>query len=229
MSFAEWPELATVSKEQRFELVVKDAKGRNPSLSDDELQKSVFSKNPQLNFVSISGCGLSHLSPSITSCSQLTKLVIIRNELVSVPDEIGRGMNRYNRKGFQLTNAGLFDFSALQALLVLDISHNELTSVPATLTGGQLVRLHTLNLAHNKITEVTPKLNVIEHMKTLNLSENEITSLPWAIGQMEKIRILDLSQNPFKDGRFRKLANDKRAKVSAVVAYIAKHAPRVTE
>ncbi|EYC22554.1 hypothetical protein Y032_0017g3419 [Ancylostoma ceylanicum] len=254
MSFAEWPELATVSKEQRFELVVKDAKGRNPSLSDDELQKVVFSKNPQLNFVSISGCGLSHLSSSITACSQLTKLVIIRNELVRVPDEIGTlskltfvdfsnnnlgslptsfstltKLETLVVTGNKLTNAGLFDFSALQALLVLDLSHNELTSVPATLTGGQLVRLHTLNLAHNKITEVTPKLNVIEHMKTLNLSENEITSLPWAIGQMEKIRILDLSQNPFKDGRFRKLANDKRAKVSAVVAYIAKHAPKVTE
>ncbi|PIO75495.1 hypothetical protein TELCIR_02454 [Teladorsagia circumcincta] len=50
-------------------------------------------------------------------------------------------------------------------------------------------------------------------MKTLNLSENEITSLPWAIGQMEKIKVLDLSLNPFKDGRFKKLANDKRAKM----------------
>lgn len=72
---------------------------------------------------------------------------------------------------------------------------------------------------------------------------------------MEKIRFLDLSQNPFKDGRFKKLSNDKRAKVrstllcsekewwrqrscfssihrfqvSAVVAYIAKNAPKTSK
>lgn len=51
MSFAEWPELATVTQEQRFELVVKDAKGRNPSLSDDELQKLVFAKVKSLFFI----------------------------------------------------------------------------------------------------------------------------------------------------------------------------------
>ncbi|ETN78406.1 hypothetical protein NECAME_18216, partial [Necator americanus] len=76
---------------------------------------------------------------------------------------------------------------------------------------------------------VIPSLNILEHLKSLNLSENEIRDLPWAIGQLEKIKTLDLSQNPFKDGRFKKLANDKRAKVSAVVTYIAKHAPKVSE
>ncbi|CAJ0596853.1 unnamed protein product [Cylicocyclus nassatus] len=252
MSFTEWPELATVTNEQRFELVIKDAKGRSPPLSDEELQKAMFKKNAHLNFISISGSGLSHLSTSIVSCEQLTTLVIIRNELTSVPEEIGTltkltfvdlstnhlkslpasfskltKLETFVASGNQLTNEGLFDFSAMLSLLVVDLSHNELTSVPKSLTCGKLVRLHTLNFSHNKIKEVTQDLSVIEHMKTLNLSNNEITALPWAIGQMEKIRILDLSQNPFKDGRFKKLANDKRAKVSAVVTYIAKHAPKV--
>ncbi|KAK6060875.1 leucine Rich repeat-containing domain protein, partial [Cooperia oncophora] len=256
VTLAEWPELAVVTKEQRFELVLKslDSQERTPNLSDDELQKMVFEKNRQLNFISIAGCGMSYLSPSIVSCSQLTKLVIIRNELVSVPEDLGTlsklvfidlSTNKLERlpasfskltkletlvaSGNQITDDGLFDFSAIESLHVLDLSHNKLTYVPPTLTSGKLVHLHTLNLAHNKITEVTPELNVIEHMKTLNLSENEITSLPWAIGQMEKIKVLDLSLNPFKDGRFKKLANDKRAKVSAVISYIAKNAPKVSK
>ncbi|KAE9419810.1 hypothetical protein Angca_004202, partial [Angiostrongylus cantonensis] len=66
-------------------------------------------------------------------------------------------------------------------------------------------------------------LSLNHHLKTLDLSANAITALPWAVGQLEKIRILDLSQNPFKDGRFKKLTNDKRAKVSAVIAYISKN------
>ncbi|KAK5979810.1 Leucine Rich repeat-containing domain protein [Trichostrongylus colubriformis] len=252
-TLAEWPELVVVTKEQRFELVLKslDSQARTPTLSDDGLQKMVFEKNHQLNFISIAGCGMSYLSPSIVSCLQLTKLVIIRNELASVPEEIGTlsklvfidlSNNKLERlpgsfskltkletlvvSGNQLTNDGLFDFSAIESLHVLDLSYNNLTAVPPTLMCGKLVHLHTLNLAHNKITDVAQELNIIEHMKTLNLSENEITSLPWAIGQMEKIKVLDLSQNPFKDGRFKKLANDKRAKVSAVIAYIAKNAPK---
>ncbi|VDM83423.1 unnamed protein product [Strongylus vulgaris] len=182
MSFIEWPELATVTKEQRFELVVKDAKGRNPPLSDEELQKTVFEKNPHLNFISISGSGLSHLSSSIVACVQLTKLVIIRNDLVSVPEEIGTltkltfvdlsnnhleslpasfaklsKMETFVASGNKLSNEGLFDFSSMHSLLVVDLSYNELTSVPKSLTGGQLVRLHTLNFAHNKIKEIFNK------------------------------------------------------------------------
>nr|CDJ96700.1 Leucine-rich repeat and B3 B4 tRNA-binding domain containing protein [Haemonchus contortus] len=255
-TLAEWPELAVVTKEQRFELVLKslDSNQRTPSLSDDDLQRTVFEKNLQLNFISIAGCGMSYLSPSIVSCSHLTKLVIIRNELVSVPEELGTlsklvfvdlSNNKLERlpasfskltkletlvvSGNQLTDDGLFDFSALESLHVLDLSYNSLTAIPPTLMSRKLVHLHTLNFAHNKITEVTQELNIIEHMKSLNLSENDITSLPWAIGQMEKIKVLDLSQNPFKDGRFKKLANDKRAKVSAVIAYIAKNAPKVSK
>ncbi|WKY02134.1 hypothetical protein Q1695_015837 [Nippostrongylus brasiliensis] len=254
-TLAEWPELAVVTKEQRFELVLKglESQKRVPALSDEELQKNVFEKNHQLNFISVAGCGLSYLSPSIASCSHLTKLAITRNELVSVPEEIGT-LSRlvfidlsHNKlqslpasfskltklesliaPGNQLTDEGLFDFSALAALHVLDLSHNELTAVPASLTKGQLAHMHTLNLAHNKISDVTPELKVIEQLKTLNLSENQITALPWAIGQLERIKFLDLSQNPFKDGRFKKLANDKRAKVPAVIAYIAKNAPKAT-
>ncbi|VDO88543.1 unnamed protein product [Heligmosomoides polygyrus] len=256
LTLGEWPELTVVTEEQRFELVLKslDSNERSPTLSDEQLQKTVFEKNRQLNFISIAGCGLSYLSPSIAVCSHLTKLVIIRNELVSVPEELGTlsklvfidlSSNKIEKlpaslsklvkletlvlSGNQLTDEGLFDFSALEALHVVDLSHNQLTVVPKTLTGGRLVHLHTLNLSQNKIKDVTPELTVIEHLKTLNLSENELNALPWAIGQMEKIRFLDLSQNPFKDGRFKKLSNDKRAKVSAVVAYIAKNAPKTSK
>ncbi|KAE9419786.1 hypothetical protein Angca_001893, partial [Angiostrongylus cantonensis] len=86
----EWPELFVLTQEQRFELVLKGVDSqRRSALSDEGLQKTVFEKNPQLNFISITGCGLSYLSPSITACSQLTKLSITRNDLTSVPEEIG--------------------------------------------------------------------------------------------------------------------------------------------
>uniref|UniRef100_A0A158P9G5 Leucine-rich repeat protein n=1 Tax=Angiostrongylus cantonensis TaxID=6313 RepID=A0A158P9G5_ANGCA len=290
----EWPELSVLTQEQRFELVLKGVDSqRRSALSDEGLQKTVFEKNPQLNFISITGCGLSYLSPSITACSQLTKLSITRNDLTSVPEEIGalskltfidlsdNGLEHLppsfsnlskletfvatgNRVGFfsifvaffrtgiyraffyrfsqerndyilfKLTNEGLFDFSTIHSLLVLDLSHNNLVEVPSTVMSAELVRLHTLNLAHNKITEVSEIVFYVEsevpeqfslnhHLKTLDLSANAITALPWAVGQLEKIRMLDLSQNPFKDGRFKKLTNDKRAKVSAVIAYISKN------
>ncbi|KAJ1349847.1 hypothetical protein KIN20_005503 [Parelaphostrongylus tenuis] len=251
----EWPELAVLTKEQRFELVLKGLDSqREPSLSSESLQKLVFEKNPQLNFISITGCGLSYLSPSITACSNLTKLSITRNGLTSVPEEIGTlskltfidlSDNRLERlppsfsnltkletfvaTGNRLTNEGLFDFSAMHDLLMLDLSHNDLAEVPSTVMSVDLVRFHTLSLSHNKITEVPDELSLNHHLKSLNLSDNGLTALPWAIGQLEKIRVLDLSQNPFKDGRFKKLANDKRAKVSAVIAYILKNSSKQPE
>ncbi|KAE9419787.1 hypothetical protein Angca_001894, partial [Angiostrongylus cantonensis] len=45
--------------------------------------------------------------------------------------------------------------STMHSLLVLDLSHNNLVEVPSTVMSAGLVRLHTLNLAHNKITEVS--------------------------------------------------------------------------
>ncbi|KJH49146.1 leucine Rich repeat-containing domain protein [Dictyocaulus viviparus] len=250
--FLEWPELSVVTQERRLELVLKSVTSeRKPPLNDELLQKTVFEKNPQLNFISVAGCGLSFISPSIAACSDLTKLSIIRNALVSLPEEIGTlsqlihidlsdnnleclpksfvnltKLEVFVATGNKLTNEGLFDFSAIHGLLVINLSHNELVDVPSTLMRKELVRLHTINLAHNKITEVPSQLSVNEHLKDLNLGENNITDLPWAIGQLEKIRILNLSENPFKDGRFRKLVNDKRAKVSAVIAYISKNAPK---
>ena len=65
----------------------------------------------------------------------------------------------------------------------------------------------------------------------------ELFLISVGILRLEKVKILDLSNNKFKDTRFSKLTNDKRAKVvysrvkfirhiqvSAIIAYIKKNA-----
>lgn len=46
LTLGEWPELTVVTEEQRFELVLKslDSNERSPTLSDEQLQKTVFEK-----------------------------------------------------------------------------------------------------------------------------------------------------------------------------------------
>uniref|UniRef100_A0A1I7XSG1 Leucine-rich repeat-containing protein 47 n=1 Tax=Heterorhabditis bacteriophora TaxID=37862 RepID=A0A1I7XSG1_HETBA len=201
VSLTEWPEVESVVREHRLELVLKniDGKQRHPNINDEEFQNAIFSKNCMLNFLSLTACNLSQIFPSISNCSSLTKLVVDRNILKEIPDSVG----------------------SLCKLTFIDLSCNELTTLPSSFS--DLIKLETIIISGNKIIS---SLSLLENLKNLNLSNNELHLLPSPIEKLERIKVLDLSQNPFKDGRFRKLANDKRARVSAIITYLVKNVPK---
>ncbi|GMT19236.1 hypothetical protein PFISCL1PPCAC_10533, partial [Pristionchus fissidentatus] len=249
VTLVEWPEITTCLENKRFELVLKNVKSssRAPSVNDEELQEKSFPKNSPLNLLYIGGCGLERLSARIENCANLTNLVLKDNKLTSLPEEIGLltqlklidvssneltslPQSMKNLENLQsldiaknkITTEGLFDFEGLVMLHILEASHNELTQFPQSLTCETLVKLHTVNFSHNHITNVPFELSNVTKLKDFKMEKNELTDLPLCLGVMDKIRFLDLKGNPFKDTRFRKLANDNRAKVPSVLDYLRK-------
>ncbi|XP_045602125.2 uncharacterized protein Phlpp [Procambarus clarkii] len=82
---------------------------------------------------------------------RLTRLNLARNELNAVPPWL---------------------VSSTEVILV-DVSHNQVTSLPAFLTSGHLRRLHTLSVHHNSLTSFPmPQRATIDHHKESSCAYN---------------------------------------------------------
>ncbi|KAF8359920.1 hypothetical protein PRIPAC_94915, partial [Pristionchus pacificus] len=221
------------------------ASSRVPSVNDEELQERAFPEKSPLNLLYIGGCSLDRLSTTIKHCANLTNLVLKDNCLTCLPEEIGLltqlklidvssnqlvslPQSMKNLENLQsldiaknkITTEGLFDFVGLVMLHIFEASHNDMTQFPPSLTSESLVKLHTVNFSYNKITNLPFEFSKVTKLKDLKMEKNELTDLPLCLGRMDKIRFLDLKGNPFKDTRFRKLANDTRVKVPSVLDYL---------
>ncbi|BFZ12002.1 hypothetical protein BsWGS_15041 [Bradybaena similaris] len=89
--------------------------------------------------------------------------------------------------------------TALPELRTLDMSYNNITSVPDSL--GQLASVHTLNLSYNKLTTFPAILcnsRISNTLVTLNLSNNEIASMPYNIDVLKSLHSLDISHNQLR-------------------------------
>jgi leucine-rich repeat protein SHOC2 len=78
----------------------------------------------------------------------------------------------------------------LADLQKLDLSGNELTSLPESL--GQLINLQGLALDYNKLTSLPEWLGQLTNLQWLYLSDNELTSLPESVGQLTNLQELNL-------------------------------------
>ncbi len=79
------------------------------------------------------------------------------------------------------------------ALLSLDLSLRQLTSVPAEL--GQATALQTLRLDGNRLTSVPAELGQATALQTLHLDRNRLTSFPAELGQAKALQLLYLTNN----------------------------------
>ncbi|XXQ34123.1 F-box domain-containing protein [Plasmodiophora brassicae] len=76
----------------------------------------------------------------------------------------------------------------------LDLSHNELTSIPAEI--GQLTSLKELNLAGNYLRSIPAEIGQLTSLKTLYLLYNhDLRSIPPEIGQLTSLETLSLAVN----------------------------------
>ena len=75
----------------------------------------------------------------------------------------------------------------------LDLSHNELTSLPEWI--HQLSNLERLHLNHNQLTSLPRSIGQLSKLKKLNLDHNQLTSLPESIGQLSHLKFLTLRHN----------------------------------
>ena len=98
----------------------------------------------------------------------------------------------HNRLTFLPTD---FPRTAAKALKYVDLSYNQLTSVPSALM--ECKELQELNLSHNRLS-VLPENYKLKRLKKLFLSFNELVSLPEDIGMSEKLEKLRITSNQIK-------------------------------
>ncbi|CAB3410662.1 unnamed protein product [Caenorhabditis bovis] len=247
--FDELPDVVEAVKNNRFEIVLKNVHIESVSEAANAAQQRVFEKTPQLNFLSITSCSLSHLSSHIQICANLSSLVLPTNCLTSLPDIFDKlpklkiidvshneidvlppSLSNLDKleslivANNKLTETGFPDLSKLVQLHVFDASHNCLSSIPATVASeGLSTRLHTINVANNVIEQIPDEFAILKQLKDFKINHNKLKLTPGVLAQLPKLKMLDLSENQFHDTRFNRLANDKRAKVSAILAYVAKN------
>ena len=76
---------------------------------------------------------------------------------------------------------------------IIDLSKNELTSVPECLY--ECTALKRLNLSENKIGEIHLQIDKWQKIEVINLSTNNLTSLPASLSKLPNVRALYLNSN----------------------------------
>ncbi|KAM4853106.1 leucine-rich repeat protein 1 isoform 2-T2 [Thomomys bottae] len=115
----------------------------------------------------------------------------------------------------QTSNCGLLRVDmrmlCLKNLRNLDLSHNHIKKLPATV--GELIHLQELNLSHNHLESFSVALcqsTLQKSLRRLDLSKNKIKALPIQFCQLRELTDLKLDDNqlirfPFKIGQLTNL------------------------
>lgn len=80
----------------------------------------------------------------------------------------------------------------MQRLQELDLSHNQLRSLPCNM---RLERLEHLNVSDNQLDTLPASIAQCQRMRTLNVSKNHLTTLPADLVQLRFLEFFDLSEN----------------------------------
>eukprot|EP00118_Oscarella_pearsei_P025803 m.308799 g.308799 ORF g.308799 m.308799 type:complete len:684 (+) comp44828_c0_seq1:14-2065(+) len=106
----------------------------------------------------------------ICSCSSLERLICHHNAIRSIPDT----------------------FLQLMRLTYLDISRNQLSSLPPSIC---LWSLETLIVSSNRLNFIPGDIGKMSNLVELDAGNNELRSLPLEIGKLTKLRCLKLRRN----------------------------------
>eukprot|EP01133_Synstelium_polycarpum_P006723 gene6723-7816_t len=95
-------------------------------------------------------------------------------------------LNKLNM--LQLDNRRLSDLTELY------LDHNCITTVPSALF-KELGRLHVLDLSSNQLASLPTEIGEMKELKVLNIAHNNLCALPSSIGSLKSLTHLDISFN----------------------------------
>ncbi|XP_057301755.1 leucine-rich repeat and calponin homology domain-containing protein 2-like [Hydractinia symbiolongicarpus] len=84
------------------------------------------------------------------------------------------------------------DLSHLNALSYVDVSQNQLQSLPVHLCS---LPLKILKASHNHISILPTEIGLLSKLQALDLSCNELTNLPSTMGDLNSLRFLNIRRN----------------------------------
>ncbi|XP_078694333.1 uncharacterized protein LOC144923569 [Branchiostoma floridae x Branchiostoma belcheri] len=150
------------------EIVFRQNRGKHPSLTIFE----EIGQFTQLEEVKIDGINLDDASLSnLFRCTSIRSLTLSNCRLESIPTSLAN----------------------LEGLQTLDLSHNNLTTMPTGLFRS-LPCLNRLNLSHNKIPEIRDVAGA-QALHKFDVSFNEIEELPCELLHMESLESFSGSHN----------------------------------
>ncbi|XP_053563987.1 leucine-rich repeat and calponin homology domain-containing protein 1 [Bombina bombina] len=119
-----------------------------------------------------------------------------KNRLTEVPAELCQfvsleALNLYHNCIKMIPDA----IANVQVLTYLNISRNQLSSLPACLCG---LPLKVLIASNNRLGTLPEEIGQLQHLMELDVSCNEITSLPQQIGLLKSLRELNVRKNYLK-------------------------------
>ncbi|WP_350284387.1 DUF5018 domain-containing protein [uncultured Croceitalea sp.] len=139
--------------------------------------------------IRIQSKGLSTMTPLIEYLTELNALVLVGNEISSLPAQI----------------------AGLKKLRALDLTENLLESLPAEI--GNLTSLQSIVLHNNGVITLPTDIGNLENLIQLDLTFNDLNSLPSEVGQLKELQSLSvygsrqLASVPEEIGNLTKLIN----------------------
>lgn len=189
-----WPELERARQENRRELKLSGTSLSERLASNGGSLNETLFELTSLNLLDLSSCStLVHVSDQLGQLSNLTSLLLNQNGLTALP---GPALSR------------------LTKLKVLDVSGNQLTSVPEQIVA--LTALTTLNLANNAI-ESLPVLDELKNLAHVDLGGNQLKELSFLCHEnLSLLATLVISKNRLEslDPNIAKLVSLKKLDAS---------------
>eukprot|EP01102_Stenamoeba_stenopodia_P015118 TRINITY_DN5119_c0_g1_i1.p1 TRINITY_DN5119_c0_g1~~TRINITY_DN5119_c0_g1_i1.p1 ORF type:complete len:975 (+),score=339.93 TRINITY_DN5119_c0_g1_i1:86-3010(+) len=127
-----------------------------------------------LTILDLSNNRLQSVPNSIFELTKLEKLSLNHNSIKSIPDQI----------------------AALDSLKILNLAENEIQSLPAGFAG---LKLTTLQLAHNELSELPSELGSIQALTELDVSHNKLSAIPESFGNLAALKTLNIANNHISD------------------------------
>nr|KAF6506308.1 leucine rich repeat containing 40 [Rousettus aegyptiacus] len=151
---------------------------------------------PALTVLDIHDNQLTSLPSAIRELENLQRLNVSHNKLKILPEEI---TNLRNLKGLYLQHNELTcipeGFEQLFNLEDLDLSNNSLTTVPAGFSLSSLVRL---NLSSNQLKSLPAEISGMKRLKHLDCNSNLLETIPPELAGMESLELLYLRRNKLR-------------------------------
>lgn len=140
--------------------------------------------------------GLHYMRLGSEEKSGLEAALVVLSHLTELRSLAIRGHRFYDAQGDALP--GLLtslpeSMSTLSFLTHLDLSFNQLSSVPSCIL--HLPALSSLVLCHNLLNSLPPDINQLSSLTYLSLMGNQLASLPQSVGQLKALQTLDVSYN----------------------------------
>jgi len=155
---------------------------------------------PRVHTIEIIKCHLNKIPPSIGECDFLEVLALPHNKISDFDQDMGKCPKLrqliLDFNNICEINSGIFSRSTFNKLEVIGLAHNWLTYVPAdfgiTSTPNLLKRL---DLSYNQLQSIPNSITDAKLLEDLNLSHNCLVSLPKEFKHFQQLERLFLSFN----------------------------------